>query len=50
MHGLVLYMALDCFGLRPRNDDYVLANCEERSRKQSGKIECIKPCRVKYKT
>jgi hypothetical protein len=35
MHGLVLCMALDCFGLRPRNDDYVLANYEERSRKQS---------------
>ena len=35
---------LDCFGLCPRNDEYniyihyVIANCEERSRKQSSKF------------
>jgi hypothetical protein len=33
MHGLVLCMVPDCSGLRPRNDDYVLA----REAKQSGK-------------
>jgi hypothetical protein len=32
--GLVLCMALDCFGLRPRNDDYVLASEAKQSRKK----------------
>jgi hypothetical protein len=34
MHGLVLCMALDCFGLRPRNDDNVLASEAKQSRKK----------------